>query len=191
MAKSSVGCISMSRIGNLPVVIPPSVTVTLADGNISVKGPKGELMIAVPQDIKVIQEAGNLVFSRPSEDRFIRARHGLARSLVNNMILGVTDGFSKQLVVEGVGFKVQQNGNNLKMALGFSHDIEYSPPDGVTLTVDGNNINVTGADKQKVGQAAADIREFKKPEPYKGKGIHYSDEYIIRKSGKSATAAAA
>src|SRR3989338_7932853 len=121
-------------------------------------------MIAVPQDIKVIQEAGNLVFSRPSEDRFIRARHGLARSLVNNMILGVTDGFSKQLVVEGVGFKVQQNGNNLKMALGFSHDIEYSPPDGVTLTVDGNNINVTGADKQKVGQAAADIREFKKPE---------------------------
>lgn len=181
----------MSRIGNQPVIITPGVTVVIADGQIEVSGAKGSLKIVIPQDIKIEQKDNLLIFTRANDEKFVKARHGLARSLVNNMVKGVTEGFSKQLIVEGVGFKIQQNGNKLKMALGFSHDIEYTAPEGVTLAVDGNTITVSGADRQRVGQTAADIREFKKPEPYKGKGIHYSDEYIIRKAGKSATAAAA
>lgn len=176
----------MSRIGKQPVAIPGGVTVEVANGVLTVKGPKGELQQPISDRVSVKVEGEQAVVSRNDDEKYSRADHGLYRSLLANMVQGVTEGFSKTLEVEGVGFKVAMNGKGLKMALGFSHDVLYNPPEAVELSVEENKIKVTGVDKQLVGQTAADIRALKKPEPYKGKGIRYEGEYIIRKAGKAA-----
>ncbi len=175
----------MSRVGNKPIQVPAGVTVTLADGVIAVAGPKGNLSTPLLQGISLAQTDGIITIARSSEDRYVKAAHGLTRALVANMIEGVTNGFKKQLEVNGVGFRVGVSGNTLKMSLGFSHEIVFTIPDDVQVTVEQNVITVSGIDRQRVGQVAAEIREFKKPEPYKGKGIKYMDERIIRKAGKS------
>lgn len=176
----------MSRIGKQPVKIPAGVTIDVAANMVSVKGPKGELQQTLSDRVSVTVEADHATINRKDDEKYSRADHGLYRSLLANMIQGVTDGFSKTLEVEGVGFKVAMAGQGLKMALGFSHEVTYQPPEGVQLSVEENRITVTGASKQLVGQTAADIRALKKPEPYKGKGIKYQDEYIVRKAGKAA-----
>ncbi len=175
----------MSRIGKLPIEIPSGVTITVESGRAVVKGPKGELSEAVLDGMTIKQQDSQLTVSRPDDEAIHRARHGLQRTLIHNMVMGVTEGFSKELEVNGVGFRVSMAGANLNMKLGFSHDIVYAVPQGVTVTTDQNKIMVAGISKQQVGQIAAEIRSFKKPEPYKGKGIKYVDERIIRKSGKS------
>lgn len=175
----------MSRIGKLPIEIPSGVTITVESHEVVVKGPKGELRESVLEGIKFNQEENQLVVLRPNDDAVYRARHGLMRSLINNMVVGVTKGFEKQLEVNGVGFRVALAGADLRMKLGFSHDVLYKVPQGITIAVDQNKITVSGINKQQVGQAAAEIRSYKKPEPYKGKGIKYVGEHIIRKSGKS------
>ena len=175
----------MSRIGKLPIEVPPGVTITVESSRVAVKGPKGELSALLLDGIKVKQEDSQLLVSRVDDEAVHRARHGLMRTLIYNMVVGVTEGFEKQLEVNGVGFRVNMAGADLNMKLGFSHDIKYPVPQGVTLSVDQNKITVSGIDKQQVGQVAAEIRSFKKPEPYKGKGIKYVDERILRKSGKS------
>lgn len=175
----------MSRIGKLPIEIPSGVTITVDAANVTVKGPKGELSQFMLDGITVKQEENQLIISRVDDEAIHRARHGLMRTLINNMVVGVTEGFSKELEVNGVGFRVALSGANLQMKLGFSHDIVYPVPADVTIAVDQNKIKVSGISKQQVGQVAAEIRAFKKPEPYKGKGIKYVDERIIRKSGKS------
>lgn len=175
----------MSRIGKLPVEIPAGVTITV-DGNlIKVTGPKGELQEAKLPHVDVAIDGNQLLVTRRSDEKQARAQHGLMRALVQNMVVGVTNGFEKKLEVSGVGFKVALQGNKLVMSLGFSHPVEYVAPDGITINVDKMNIVVSGINKQQVGQVAADIRKFKKPEPYKGKGIKYAGEYIIRKAGKT------
>lgn len=175
----------MSRVGKKPVKIPANVQINIVDGDIKVTGPKGELKTPLLNGIKVQISDQLLEVSRESEDPRIRAAHGLTRALVQNMIIGVTDGFSKELEVNGVGFKVQLSGSDLRMSLGFSHEVIFKVPADVHVKVDANRIIVTGIDKQRVGQVAAEIRECKKPEPYKGKGIKYIDERSIRKAGKS------
>ena len=175
----------MSRIGKLPIQIPSGVTITVDDALITVAGPKGTLTQAMQPGVVVMQEGNEIIVSRESDAREHRAKHGLVRALVNNMVIGVTKGFEKKLEVNGVGFKLAMEGTKLKMALGFSHDVYYQPPEGVKVAVEANNIIVSGISKQQVGQVAAEIRSLKKPEPYKGKGIKYVDERIIRKSGKS------
>lgn len=181
----------MSRIGTSPITIPEAVAVDIAGDKINVKGPKGELSTNVTnKNVKVEQKDGVITVSRKNEEKATKAYHGLVRSLINNMIIGVTEGYNKVLEVEGVGFKVALSGSKLKMSLGFSHEVEFEAPEGINLSVDGMTITVEGIDKQLVGQTAAQIREFKKPEPYKGKGIRYNDEYIIRKAGKTAGAGA-
>ncbi len=175
----------MSRIGKLPIQVPSGVTITVDSHDIIVKGPKGELRESILEGMKFSQENDQFVVLRPNDEAINRAKHGLMRSLVNNMVVGVTKGFEKQLEVNGVGFRVALAGADLKMKLGFSHDILYKVPQGITISVDQNKITVSGINKQQVGQAAAEIRSYKKPEPYKGKGIKYIDEHIIRKSGKS------
>lgn len=175
----------MSRIGKLPIEIPSGVTITVDSDRVKVTGPKGELSEAMLDGITIKQEENQLLVSRVDDEAIHRARHGLMRTLINNMVVGVTTGFNKELEVNGVGFRVALAGANLQMKLGFSHDIVYPVPQGVTLAVDQNKITVSGISKQQVGQVAAEIRAFKKPEPYKGKGIKYADERIIRKSGKS------
>ena len=175
----------MSRIGKLPIEVPSGVTITVESQNVKVTGPKGELSQALLDGITVKQEENQLVVSRANDEALNRARHGLMRTLINNMVVGVTEGFSKELEVNGVGFRVSMAGADLNMKLGFSHDIKYAVPQGIQVTTDQNKITVSGISKQQVGQVAAEIRSFKKPEPYKGKGIKYSDERIIRKSGKS------
>lgn len=175
----------MSRIGKLPIQIPSGVTITIDDQAITVTGPKGTLSQFTMPGITVKVEGQEVVVTRASDEREHRSKHGLMRSLVNNMVVGVTSGFEKKLEVNGVGFRVALEGSTLKMSLGFSHEIRYTLPEGVKATVEQNAITVSGIDKQLVGQTAAEIRSFKKPEPYKGKGIKYSDERIIRKSGKS------
>ena len=180
----------MSRIGKLPIKIPQGVTVTTADGLVQVVGPKGSLNQALFPNINLAQEGDQLLVSRLNDERENRSKHGLMRTLVSNMIIGVTDGFSKQLEVYGVGYRVAMAGNALKLNVGFSHDIMYKIPEEIKVSVDQNIITVTGISKQQVGQTAAEIREFKKPEPYKGKGIKYVGEHIIRKSGKSGKEAA-
>lgn len=175
----------MSRIGKLPVEIPSGVTITVDGDFIKVAGPKGNLETAKLPHVDVKIEEGSLTVARKSDEKIARSQHGLMRSLINNMVEGVTKGFEKKLEVNGVGFKVALQGNKLVLNLGFSHPIEYTAPEGVTLTVDKMNISVQGIDKQQVGQVAADIRKFKKPEPYKGKGIKYEGEHIIRKAGKT------
>lgn len=176
----------MSRIGKLPVEIPGGVTVEIDGSTVRVKGAKGELHQAIPEHVTVTVEENQVVVTRDNDEKAARANQGLIRSLIANMVEGVHKGFTKKLEVEGVGFKVNLAGKNLKMALGFSHDIEYSIPEDIQVSVDGNKISLEGASKQRVGQIASEIRAFKKPEPYKGKGIRYEDEYILRKAGKAA-----
>ncbi len=175
----------MSRIGKLPVEIPAGVTITVDGDVIKVAGPKGNLEAAKLPHVTVDIKDSALTVTRNSDEKIARAQHGLMRALINNMVVGVTNGFEKKLEVSGVGFKVALQGNKLVMALGFSHPVEFTPPEGVALAVDKMSIAVSGISKQQVGQVAADIRSLKKPEPYKGKGIKYEGEYIIRKAGKT------
>ena len=175
----------MSRIGKLPIQVPNGVTITVDSHDVIVKGPKGELRESILEGMKFSQKNDQFVVLRPNDEAINRAKHGLMRSLVNNMVVGVTKGFEKQLEVNGVGFRVALAGADLKMKLGFSHDILYKIPQGISIAVEQNKITVSGINKQQVGQTAAEIRSYKKPEPYKGKGIKYVDEHIIRKSGKS------
>jgi len=175
----------MSRIGKLPIAIPSGVTITVDASEITVTGSKGTLKQFTMPGITVAQEDNQIIVTRVDDQPMHRAKHGLMRALINNMIVGVTTGFSKKLEIVGVGYRVALQGNALKLNLGFSHDILYELPQGVSADVQGLNITVSGISKQQVGQTAAEIRAFKKPEPYKGKGIKYEGERIIRKSGKS------
>ncbi len=178
----------MSRIGRAPIPVPSNVTVTLSGDNVSVKGPQGTLERRLPQGITITQEGDTLVVSRPDDERRHRALHGLSRSLVSNMVSGVTDGFTKELEIVGVGYRATAKGPDaLELALGFSHPVQVEAPDGITFEVPvPTRIIVKGIDKEKVGQVAADIRKLRKPEPYKGKGVRYSGERVQRKAGKAA-----
>ena len=176
----------MSRIGRQPVVIPAGVTVTVADGNkVTVKGPKGTLerVLAPEMDIKV--ENDTVVVTRPNDLKKMKSLHGLTRTLINNMVTGVSNGFTKDLEVNGVGYRAAKQGKKLVLNLGYSHVVEMTDPEGIETVVDGNKITVKGIDKEKVGQFAAEIRDMRRPEPYKGKGIKYADEVIRRKVGKT------
>ncbi len=177
----------MSRIGKNPIPVPGGVTVTVAERNISVKGPKGELSRALPGVITVRQDGDTLLVERPDDERDNRSQHGLTRTLVANMVTGVTDGFTKELEIHGVGYRANAQGpRNLELALGFSHPVRVDAPDGIEFEVPApTRIVVRGIDKEKVGQVAADIRKIRKPEPYKGKGVRYAGEQIQRKAGKT------
>ncbi len=177
----------MSRIGKSPIPVPSGVDVTVDGRRITVKGPKGSLDRAIPGTITVRQDGDTLLVERPDEERQTRAMHGLVRSLVNNMVVGVTDGFAKELEIIGVGYRATAKGADaLDLALGFSHPVEVKAPTGVTFEVPSpNRISVKGSDKELVGQVAADIRKLRKPEPYKGKGVRYLGEHVVRKAGKS------
>lgn len=175
----------MSRIGKLPIDIPSGVTITVDSESIAVKGPKGELTVPHLSDVTVTTEDNKIVVTRKDDERIAKSQHGLQRSLINNAVEGVTKGFEKKLEVSGVGFRVGMSGQDLEMSLGFSHPVKYSPPTGVQLATNKMEITVSGIDKQQVGQVAAEIRALKKPEPYKGKGIKYADEVILRKAGKA------
>ena len=177
----------MSRIGKSPIPVPSGVDVTVTGRTIAVKGPKGSLERELPGSITVRQEGEELLVERPDDERQTRAMHGLVRSLVNNMVVGVTDGFTKELEIIGVGFRATAKGaETLDLALGFSHPVEVKAPAGVTFEVPTpNRIDVKGSDKELVGQVAADIRKLRKPEPYKGKGVRYLGEHVVRKAGKS------
>ena len=177
----------MSRIGNAPVEIPAGVTVTLGEGNlVTVKGPKREHSRHSHPEMKVTVEGNVLKVERPSDDKTHRSLHGLSRSLIHNMVVGVTEGFSKSLEINGVGYRAQKQGKNLNLSLGFSHPVIVEPPKGIEFDVPAPNaITVKGIDKEVVGQIAAEIRGFREPEPYKGKGIKYAGEHIRRKEGKA------
>jgi large subunit ribosomal protein L6 len=175
----------MSRIGKLPIAVPSGVTITVDPDTITVAGSKGTLSQFTMEGITVTQEGTEMLVTRINDDPKIRAKHGLMRTLVNNMVVGVTTGFTKKLEINGVGYRVAAQGTDLKFNLGFSHDVIYKMPTGVTATIEGMSITIGGINKQQVGQVAAEIRALKKPEPYKGKGIKYEGERIIRKSGKS------
>lgn len=175
----------MSRIGKTPVIIPSGVTVTADADNVIVTGSKGTLSQFMMPGINVEVKDAEVLVTRSSDEREHRSKHGLMRSLIANMVQGVSEGFTKQLELNGVGFRVAAEGNRLKLSLGFSHEVIFSIPEGVNISVEQNIITVTGNSKQQVGQVAAEIRSLKKPEPYKGKGLKYVGERIIRKSGKS------
>jgi len=175
----------MSRIGKQPITIPNGVTVTLEESKVTVAGSKGTLEQFTMPGIKLRQQDNQLLVERANDEAQNRARHGLMRTLINNMVTGVSQGFEKKLEINGVGYRVAQQGTDLKFNLGFSHDVIYKVPAGITVSVEQNVVTLSGINKQQVGQAAAEIRALKKPEPYKGKGIKYQDERIIRKSGKS------
>ena len=177
----------MSRIGRMPITVPAGVTVNVAEGNVvTVKGPKGELTRALSTEMTIKQEGTMITVTRPSDEKTHRSLHGLTRTLLNNMVVGVTDGFKKELDVNGVGYRVAKEGTNLVMNLGYSHQVIMSETDGISIEVPGpNKIIISGCDKQAVGQFAAEVREKRPPEPYKGKGIKYSDEVIRRKVGKT------
>lgn len=183
----------MSRIGRTPIQVPPQVQVTWTDENlVRVKGPKGELSCQISPELTLKLENGVLTVSRPSDSKKHKAIHGLYRTLVNNMVEGVTKGYTKQLEIHGVGYRAAKVGNNLVIQVGYSHPVEVQPPQGITLSVDGvdaatkaTRISVNGIDKQLVGEMAATIRRIRKPEPYKGKGIRYAGEAIRRKAGKA------
>ena len=176
----------MSRIGKLPIQLPAPVKVTLQAGHVKVEGPKGQLERTLPSDITVKQVDGHLVFERPSDDYRHRALHGLARSLVANMVIGVNEGFTKHLELVGVGYRVAKQGDEITLSLGYSHPIKFKPPAGVTIDVqDQTKFSVSGIEKEAVGQVAADIRGLRPPEPYKGKGVMYRGEKIRRKAGKA------
>ena len=177
----------MSRIGRMPITVPAGVTVNVAEGNVvTVKGPKGELTKALRPEMILKQEGSTITVERPSDDKLHRSLHGLTRTLLHNMIVGVTDGYKKELEVNGVGYRVAKEGKNLVMNLGFSHQVTVEEIEGITIEVpSANKIVISGTDKQKVGQFAAEVREKRPPEPYKGKGIKYTDEVIRRKEGKT------
>lgn len=175
----------MSRVGKSPIPVPSGVTITVDKAEITVVGAKGTLKQFAMPGITVKQEEGQLIVSRANDEPETRAKHGLMRALLNNMVTGVSQGFSKKLEINGVGYRVAQAGADLKLNLGFSHDVIYKVPAGVNTSIEQNTITVTGVSKQQVGQVAAEIRALRKPEPYKGKGIKYEGERIIRKSGKS------
>lgn len=175
----------MSRVGKQPIKVPSGVTVTVDNDFVTVNGSKGSLQQPMLPGIKIAQEEDSVVVTRQNDEAANRARHGLMRSLVNNMVNGVSQGFEKKLEINGVGYRVQQQGQDLKFNLGFSHDVIYKVPQGIQVGIEQNIVTISGIDKQQVGQVAAEIRALKKPEPYKGKGIKYVDERIIRKSGKS------
>ena len=177
----------MSRIGKSPIPVPSGVDVTVNDRRVTVKGPKGSLDREIPGTITVRQEGDTLLVERPDDERQTRAMHGLVRSLVNNMVVGVTDGFTKELEIIGVGYRATAKGADaLDLALGFSHPVTVKAPEGVTFEVPSpNRIAVKGSNKELVGQVAADIRKLRKPEPYKGKGVRYLGEHVVRKAGKS------
>ena len=177
----------MSRIGKSPVVVPSGVEVTVAGGTVTVKGPKGTLSRVIPGAIEINQDDGALTFVRPNDERKNKALHGLTRSLVNNMVVGVTEGFKKELEIVGVGYRAEAQGPNaLRLNLGFSHPVNVAAPEGITFEVPvPTQVVVTGIDKEVVGQVAANIRSIRKPEPYKGKGVRYAGERILRKAGKA------
>lgn len=175
----------MSRIGKLPIQIPSGVTITVADDAITVVGPKGQLVVPHLSDVNVAIEDGNAIVTRHNDERIAKAQHGLQRALLNNAVEGVTKAFEKKLEVNGVGFRVEGGGKEINMALGFSHPVKYTAREGIDIAVNKMEITVSGIDKQLVGQTAAEIRSLKKPEPYKGKGIKYADEVILRKAGKA------
>ena len=177
----------MSRIGRAPIPVPSGVDVTIAGQHVTVKGPKGTLARELPGAITVRQDGDQLLVERPNDERQNRALHGLTRSLVNNMVVGVTDGFRKDLEIVGVGYRATPKGpNKLELALGFSHPVNVEAPDGITFEVPTpTHIAVKGIDKELVGQVAANIRKLRKPEPYKGKGVRYADEHVARKAGKT------
>ncbi|MCL2038119.1 50S ribosomal protein L6 [Candidatus Saccharibacteria bacterium] len=176
----------MSRIGKLPIALPAGVTITVEPDFITVKGPKGELKQFTLPEVDVKVDGDQIVVTRKSDEKIAKSRHGLMRSLLNNMVVGVSKGFEKKLEINGVGFRLNSKGpQEIEMALGFSHPVNYKAPAGVELKVDKMNLTVSGIDKQQVGQTAAEIRALKKPEPYKGKGIKYADETILRKAGKA------
>ncbi len=176
----------MSRIGRQPVVVPKNVEITLSDGNkVAVKGPRGQLARQFPATIILSREEDTIVVARPNDEGKQRALHGLSRSLLNNMVVGVTDGFTRTLEVQGVGYRAQLQGANLQLALGFSHPVIVTPPEGISFTLEGPRIHVQGIDKEQVGQVAANIRKLRPPEPYKGKGIRHLGERVRRKAGKA------
>ena len=176
----------MSRIGRMPIAVPAGVTVEIAENNhVTVKGPKGTLEKALPTEMSIKLEDGQVVVTRPNDLKKMKSLHGLTRTLIHNMVVGVTDGYKKELEVNGVGYRASKAGKVLTLNLGYSHPVEMEDPEGLESTVDGNKIVVKGIDKEKVGQYAAEIRDKRRPEPYKGKGIKYADEVIRRKVGKT------
>ena len=177
----------MSRIGRMPIAIPAGVTVTIAENNkVTVKGPKGTLERVLPEELTIKEEDGHVVVSRPNDLKRMKSLHGLTRTLINNMIVGVTNGYEKVLEVNGVGYRAGKQGKKLTLNLGYSHPVEMEDPEGIETVLEGQNkITVKGIDKEKVGQYAAEIRDKRSPEPYKGKGIKYADEVIRRKVGKT------
>ena len=176
----------MSRIGRMPIAIPAGVTVDVAENNkVTVKGPKGTLERVLPSEMEIKVEGAEVTVSRPNDLKKMKSLHGLTRTLIHNMVVGVTDGYEKKLEVNGVGYKAAKSGKKLTLNLGYSHPVEMEDPEGIETVVEGNNIIVKGIDKEKVGQFAAEIRDKRRPEPYKGKGIKYADEVIRRKVGKT------
>lgn len=176
----------MSRIGKMPITVPAGVTVTIENNFVTVKGPKGELSRQINKNMKLTMDNGVLTVERPSDEKEDRAMHGLSRTLINNMIIGVTQGFSKTLEINGVGYRAAKQGQNINFTLGFSHPVVKEPPAGITFEVPApNKIVVSGADKEVVGAVAAEIRTLRPPEPYKGKGIRYEGEFVRRKIGKA------
>ena len=177
----------MSRIGRMPIAIPAGVTVTIAENNkVTVKGPKGTLERVLPSEMTIKEEDNHIVVTRPNDLKKMKSLHGLTRTLINNMIVGVTEGYEKRLEINGVGYRAQKQGKKLVLSLGYSHPVEMEDPEGLESTMDGQNlIIIKGIDKEKVGQYAAEIRDKRRPEPYKGKGIKYVDEVIRRKVGKT------
>ena len=176
----------MSRIGRMPIAIPAGGTVELAENNqVTVKGPKGTLSRVLPSEMEIKVEGSEVTVTRPNDLKKMKSLHGLTRTLIHNMVVGVTDGFTKELEVNGVGYRASKAGKKLTLNLGYSHPVEMEDPEGLESTVDGNKIIIKGIDKEKVGQYAAEIRDKRRPEPYKGKGIKYADEVIRRKVGKT------
>lgn len=175
----------MSRIGKVPVAIPAGVTAEIADGILSVKGPKGTLTLTMRSEISYIVEDGKILVKPANDSKAARSFWGMQRTLVNNLVTGVTEGYTKVLEITGVGYRANIQGKNLKLQLGYSHDVDFAVPEGIEIkTPDNTTVEITGIDKQMVGQVAAEIRRWRKPEPYKGKGIKYRGEYIFRKEGK-------
>ena len=176
----------MSRIGRMPIAIPAGVTVEIAENNkVTVKGPKGTLERVLPAEMNISKDGETIVVTRPNDLKKMKSLHGLTRTLINNMVVGVSTGYEKKLEVNGVGYKAAKAGNKLTLSLGYSHPVEMIDPEGLESVVEGNNITVKGIDKEKVGQYAAEIRSKREPEPYKGKGVKYVDEVIRRKVGKT------
>ena len=176
----------MSRIGRMPIAIPAGVTVDIAENNqVTVKGPKGTLSRVLPAEMEIKKEGEEILVCRPNDLKKMKSLHGLTRTLINNMVVGVTEGYAKKLEINGVGYKCQKQGKKLVLSLGYSHPVEMEDPEGVESVVEGNTITVKGINKEKVGQYAAEIRDKRRPEPYKGKGIKYADEVIRRKVGKT------